>query len=162
MARGQASPQAGTARRQPGEGLLAEEIADVTAAKKVTAYTVNHALIHCGKDVKNEQQVMEAVADMMIALLKMESTVCRAHRRLAGSGQQSVYQALAQLCCYKNAQIIAGKAREVLQAVTPAGQQPRKLANLRTLNELLQRPLNTIHLKRVIADAVIEAGGYRL
>jgi alkylation response protein AidB-like acyl-CoA dehydrogenase len=152
----------GLIKRQPGEGPLGEAMADVLAAKRVTAYTINHAIIHCGKDVKNEQQVMEAVADMMIALGKMEATVVRVDKLIKGKRGRPEHNAIAELTCHKNAQLIAAKAGDILQAVVPQGQQPRKLAELRTLTNCLERPKNTIALKRTIAEAVIDAGGYRL
>src|SRR5512137_2581522 len=53
----------GNLRRARAQGPLAEEIVDTMAAKKVVAHAINHTLIHCGKNVKNEQQVMQAISD---------------------------------------------------------------------------------------------------
>jgi alkylation response protein AidB-like acyl-CoA dehydrogenase len=152
----------GRVARKVGAGRLAEEIADVAAAKRVVAYTINHVLIHCGKDVKNEQQVMEAVADLLLAVYKMDSTVARAHKLGEAGKGSAVHDAIAALTCHKNVRLIGGVARDVLAAVSTDGQRAAKLAALEKLLACLTRPQNTIQLKRVIADAVIEAGGYRL
>ena len=133
----------------------------MVAAKRIAAYAVNHALIHCGKDIKNEQQVMEAAADVLIALYKMDSTVARVAKISANGKGTAAHRAIAELVCHKNGQILAEKAREIVCSVTPAPQLAAKLANLEKLTGLLGRPVNVVKTKRVIADAVVEAGAYR-
>ena len=161
MERLDAALREGKIRRTPGQGPLAEEIADAIAAKQVAAYAINHAIIHCGKDVKNEQQVMEAAADVLIALYKMDSTVARVAKISANGKGTAAHRAIAELVCHKNGQILAEKAREIVCSVTPAPQLAAKLANLEKLTGLLGRPVNVVKTKRVIADAVVEAGAYR-
>jgi alkylation response protein AidB-like acyl-CoA dehydrogenase len=151
----------GRVKRQVGSGPLAEEMADCRAAKRAVAYAVNHAIIHCGKDIKNEQQVMEAVANATIALYKMDSTVARVakiHEHHKGS---AAHRAIAALVCHNGREEIESKTREILCAVVPEPQLATKLSRLEALHGALGRPFNVVQAKRTIADAVIEAGGYR-
>ncbi len=154
----------GSVARQPGEGPLAEEIADCMAAKKVAAYAINHALIHCGKNIKNDQQVMAAISDIMVALYKMDSTVARAHQVAedVGVGKAATHLDVARYVCYKNGRIINDLATDIIYSVVTPGQLDRKLANLKQLIACLDRPVNAVQLRRRIADAIIEAGEYNL
>jgi alkylation response protein AidB-like acyl-CoA dehydrogenase len=151
----------GDLSRRKASGPLTEEIADVMAAKSVVAYAVNHAIIHCGKDVKNEQQVMEAAADALIALYKMDSTVARVAKIFERNQKTAAHRAIAELVCYREGQKLLAKTREIICAVTPAPQLDSKLGRLEELQSLLGRPQNVVEAKRTIAEAVVEAGGYR-
>jgi len=154
----------GNLRRARAQGPLADEIADTMAAKKVVAYAINHALIHCGKNVKNEQQVMQAISDAIIALYKMESTVSRAQKIVDARGEKACATqiAIAQLVTHKSVRAITELAERVLTAVATPGQLPDKLARHEKLASGLCRPMNIVRIRRTIADAVIEAGGYKL
>ncbi len=156
--------RSGKIERAKASGPLAEEVADCVAAKKVVAYTVNQALIHCGKNIKNEQQVMESIADMLVALYKMDSTVARVQQIIDSSSaaKAKTQIAIAKLVCHKNGQIINEKAEDIVSSVTTKGQLGSKLVNLDKLSACLDRPTNVVRLKRTIGDTVIEAGGYKL
>jgi hypothetical protein len=50
----------------------------------------------------------------------------------------------------------------VITAVVTPGQLPDKLAHHELLARDLCRSMNIVRIRRMIADAVIEAGGYKL
>ncbi len=149
--------------RLSAEGPLAAPIADCMAAKRVVAYTVNQALIQCGKGIKTEQQVMELVADMLIAVSKMDSTVARAQEIIGGKDAQrnSAAMAIADYVCRRGAQTITTNALDVLDSVVPQGQRKINQANLATLIGCLDRTVDIVRVRRIIADAAIEAGAYQ-
>ncbi len=154
----------GKVGRIDAEGPLGDEIADCMAAKRVVAYAIDHALIHCGKNIKNDQQVMAAIADMMVALYKMDSTVARAHQVMEDIGEKkaATHLDVARYICYKNGQIICNLATDIIHSVVTPGQLSQKLSNLKKLIACLERPVNVVELRRRIAGAIIEAKEYNL
>ncbi|MBI2838885.1 MAG: acyl-CoA dehydrogenase family protein [Acidobacteria bacterium] len=140
------------------DGPLGQEVARVAAAKRAVAFAVNEMILNCGTDIKNEQQVMQAIADALIALYGMESTLARA---LAGRARP-IPAAIARLIVHEGSQAIARLTAEVLSHVVTGGRLPAKLARLDALNRQHGAVVDTMALRTRIADSVIEAGKYNL
>ncbi|MFV1951011.1 MAG: acyl-CoA dehydrogenase family protein [Nitrospinota bacterium] len=143
---------------------LKEEMADIESAKRVVAYAINHALIHCGKNIKNEQQVMGAIADMLIGIYGADSTLSRVNEYISKDGREKseIQIAIAKLICYKKCSKVSKIAREVIIGVVSEGQLDAKLGNLSKLTHCIRQRVNIVDLKRLIADSAIEAGRYDL
>ncbi len=153
----------GKVARPKAEGPLGEHIADTMAAKRAAAYAINHAIIHCGKDIRNEQQIMEMAADLLIAVLKMDSTVARVHYILDGSSRRNseVLSAIAEYVCHAGAKTVSELTRDIINSVAPEGQRSTKLGKLETLLGALSRPVDIVKTRRVIAEAAMDAGAYK-
>lgn len=142
----------------PAEGPLGVEASRVIAAKRAVAYAVEHTIIHCGTDLKNEQQVMQAIADALIALYAMDSTVARAQ----ACGCPEVHTAIARLVVHEGSTAISRLTSDVIMHVVGGGQRAGKLARLQALNQQHAGVVDAVDVKRRIADSVIEAGQYNL
>ncbi|MEW6364982.1 MAG: acyl-CoA dehydrogenase family protein [Acidobacteriota bacterium] len=140
------------------EGPLGVEIARVTAAKRAVAYAVQEAIVNCGKDIKNEQQVMQAVADCLIALYAMDSTVSRVH----ACGYPAIPVAIARLTVDRGSAAISGLTRDLINHVVTGGEHAAKLKKLSALNHAHAASVDVFALRRTITDSVIEAGRYNL
>jgi len=145
-------------------GPLGEARADVNAGKRVTAFVVNHAIIHCGKNIKNEQQVMGSIAFMLLGLYAMESTVARVYQLVEarGASKCEAQLAIADLVCHKNGRMIRDFAEDVIGSVVSPGQRPQRLADLQALTDSLNRRVNVVQLRRTVAENVAETGRYTL
>jgi len=142
----------------PTGGQLGVEAARVMAAKRALAFTVQEAVLGCGRALKTEQQVAQGIADAMSALYAMDSTLARV--RVAGCG--TVPTAIAQLVTQDGCALVERLTREVLIHVVRDGRQARKLAELERLQAAHSAVVDVVSLRRQIADALIESGRYNL
>ncbi|MBI5182974.1 MAG: acyl-CoA dehydrogenase family protein [Nitrospinae bacterium] len=143
---------------------LKEEMANIESSKRVVAYAINHALIHCGKDIKNEQQIIGTIADMVIAIYSADSTLSRVNEYISKNGEakSEIQIAIAKLISYKTSSKVSHIAREVIIGVASQGQLDTKLGNLNRLIHCIRQRVNIVDLKRLIAVSVIDTGRYDL
>ncbi len=142
----------------PTDDPLGAEAARVLAAKRAVAFTVEQAVIGCGRALKTEQQVAQGIADAVSALYAMDSTIARV--RMAGSA--AVPTAIARLITEEGCTAVARLTKEVVTHVVHDGQRPAKLGQLEHLHAAFGAVVDVVDLRRQIADPVIEAGQYNL
>ena len=140
----------------PGDGALGMEAARVMAAKRAVAFTVQAAVLGCGRALKTEQQVAQALADAMSALYAMDSTLAR----VRGAGCAPLPTAIARLVTQDGCATVERLTREVVVHVVRDGRQVRKLAELERLQAAHGAVVDVVSLRRQIADMLIEAGRY--
>lgn len=147
-----------------GEGPLADELAWLTALKRLACYSLERVLIGVGKDVRVRQMPMAAMADLAMAVYAAESTVVRARLSLAQEGaygeRAGAVAAIARLVTYRAARRAWNIAREALTNVCLPGEVEPVLAAAHKLFEPASAPVDTFGLSNVIADYVIEQGKY--
>lgn len=134
----------------------------VQAAKDAMLYSINHCLIHCGKNVRNEQQVMREISDGLIQIYAMESTLARVCDRIGVLGERSTgdIQAIAKLAVHDGVRAVQQHAEEALLAAVEGPEMDAKMAVLGKLLAHASSRVAVARLKRVVADAVLENGGY--
>lgn len=143
---------------EPPDEPLGAEAARVMAAKRAVAFTVEQAVIGCGRALKTEQQVAQGIADAMIELYAMDSTIARA--RMAGL--TGISTAIARLVTEEGCSSVARLTKDILTHVVPGGQRAAKLGKLERLHAASGTVVDGVELRRIIADVVIEAGQYKL
>lgn len=143
-----------------GPGYLAAEAERVAALKRGVAWTAEQILMHVGKDIRNEQQVMVYISDILISLYTAESALARTFQVGAEHPQAEVRAAIVRLLLHNAEEEIGCMARAALEHVTP---DYALEAGRKTLDGLLVRtPENVVALKRRIAEHVNAAGRYDL
>ncbi|MEE2876885.1 MAG: acyl-CoA dehydrogenase family protein [Candidatus Neomarinimicrobiota bacterium] len=75
---------------------LSRQMVMVEAAKQLVLTVFNEALNEFGQDLKNEQMLGEALADSLINIYAIDSTIARVNQQLASNGQSTVLVQLAQ------------------------------------------------------------------
>src|SRR6185437_1398787 len=75
---------AGPLAREDGEGPLAAEIMLLANAKKLTLFAAGAATQKYMAAISDEQEVMGAIADMVIEIYAMESAILRAQKIASG------------------------------------------------------------------------------
>jgi alkylation response protein AidB-like acyl-CoA dehydrogenase len=144
-----------------GAGPLAEERLAVTALKKVGLMIVGTAMQTHGEKLTEQQELLGYAADILIEAYAAESVVLRARAALAGSHPQAaLHDAAARAYTNDAAQRVEMSARNALAAMA-AGD------TLRTLLVALRRvlkvsPIDTVILRRQLADAAVAGGRYIL
>ena len=146
----------GPGEKEEREGALAAEFHLLAAAKKLTLFAAGAATQKYMQRIADEQEVMGALADMIIAVYTMESAVLRAEKM--GAREGSVPVAIAKLYAAKAMETIERSARMVIAAVAEGDMARTQFAILRRL--VKHDPADTIGLRRQIAVQVIRTGKY--
>jgi hypothetical protein len=125
----------------------------VAGMKKVALMVLGTAMQTHGAKLADEQELLTRTADIVIDLFAAESGLLRAE---AAGG--ALHHATAQVLVHDAAGRVELAAREALAAMTEGDTLRTLLAALRRL--LKVAPINTVALRRRVADAVSERRVY--
>src|SRR3984893_14427404 len=111
------------------EGPLAEEQNLLASAKKLTLFVAGAATQKYMQQIADEQEVMGAIADMIIEVFAMESAILRAEKILTGQGSESsaIPVAMARIYADKAMSTIELSARKIIAAVAVGDMLERQL-----------------------------------
>jgi alkylation response protein AidB-like acyl-CoA dehydrogenase len=142
------------------EGLLAQERKLVAAAKKIGLFAAGIATQKYMQAIQDQQEIMGAIANMVIETYAMESAVLRAQKLAARNGESGAALAVAMTRVYMSGAMekIESAAKLVITACAEGDMLRSQLAILRRLCKY--EPFNTLALRRTIAQRVIESGKY--
>ena len=146
------------ARRLQDDILSVPALPDtpVESFKKVALMTFGLALQRHGDDIANQQELLIAIADIVIAVACAESASLRAS---ASEGQMAPFHADASAVFINDAAgRIEASAKHVLAAIGDGDTLRTHLAALRRL--LKVAPIDTVVRRRRIADETVRRGGY--
>jgi alkylation response protein AidB-like acyl-CoA dehydrogenase len=145
----------------PGDDLLEAEQFVVRGFKKVGLMLLGTAMQTYGDKVSDEQEIVSLTSDVLIDTFAADSAVLRALQSHAARHPTAALQAdTAQLFVSDAALRIEAAARQALAGMADGDTLRVLLAALRRL--LKVAPVNTITIRRRIADAAVEKGGYPL
>jgi alkylation response protein AidB-like acyl-CoA dehydrogenase len=144
------------------EGPLAEERKLVASAKKLGLFVSGAATQKYMQAIQDQQEVMGAIADMVIETYAMESAVLRAQKIVERSSESAAAMPIAMTRVYLSQAMekIEAAAKKVIAAVAEGDMLRTQLAILRRLAK--HEPFNTIELRQQIAQKMIEIGKYSL
>ncbi len=140
----------------PGDGPLESEARAVTAMKKVALMVLGTAMQTYGEKLTDEQEVLTAAADIMIDVFAADSVVARARGKKTRTAE--LQASAASVFVNDAAGRVELAARGALAAMTEGDTLRTLLAALRRI--LKVTPVNTVILRRQIADAVASSRGY--
>jgi alkylation response protein AidB-like acyl-CoA dehydrogenase len=144
------------------EGPLAGERKLVMSAKKLGLFVAGAATQKYMQTIQDQQEVMGAIADMVIETYAMESAVLRAQKIAEHNGEAAASLPIAMTRVYLSQAMekVEAAAKKVISAVADGDMLRTQLAILRRLAK--HEPFNTIELRQQIAQKVIERGKYTL
>jgi butyryl-CoA dehydrogenase len=151
---------AGPSMSEPIEGALANERAMVANAKKIALLVAGAASQKYMSALPDQQEIMGAMADILIEVYAMESAVLRARKMAERQGEPAAALAIAmtQLYAAQAMETIESCAKKVLAAVAEGDTLRTQMAILRRMTK--HEPANVIALEQKIAARMIEAGKY--
>jgi alkylation response protein AidB-like acyl-CoA dehydrogenase len=144
----------------PGDAALEPQKRAVAAMKKIALMVLGTAMQTYGEKLTDQQEVLMAAADIIMDVYGSESALLRA--QAIGEVRNAALESLhADAACT----FINDAAWRVEQSAKTALAAMAEGDNLRTLLAALRRllkvtPVNTIAMRRRLADAVIERKGY--
>ena len=142
------------------EGLDAD-LRTVGSFKKVALMVLGTAMQTYGSKLSDEQEVLCAAADILIDTYAAESAVLRA-RDAVSSGRRdaALHEAAARTFVNDATQRVQASATNALAAMAEGDTLRTLLAALRRV--LKATPVNTVALRRTLADATVARGSYSL
>lgn len=144
------------------EGLLTEERRLITNAKKLTLLSAGAAFQKYMEALKDEQEILMSIADLIMEVYAMESGYLRALKIAGQRGEEAarIYLDMVRLYAHEGMQRCAVSARRVVSACAEGDVLRTQLAALNRFSKL--NALDTIRVRRGIAEHVIAAGAYKL
>jgi butyryl-CoA dehydrogenase len=150
---------AGPVEKEDREGPLAEEYALLASAKKLGLFAAGAATQKYMQQLADQQEVMGAIADMIIEVFAMESAILRADK-LSAKGSAAIPVAMARIYASVAMEKIELAARRIIATVAEGDMLRTQVAILRKLAK--HDPSDTIALRRQVAQHMIVAGKYSL
>ena len=136
---------------------LAEERRAIESFKKTALMVFGVAMQTYGTKLTDQQEILTAIADILIDVYSAESSLLRA--TAAQSGSRASLHADAMRTFVNDA---AGRieivARQALAVMTSGDTLRTMLAGLRRLSKFV--PIDTVTLRRRLADEAVTRGGY--
>jgi len=152
------SPAAGSAV-SADEDALADQMHAVAAFKKVGLMILGTAMQTYGDKLPDQQEVLGCAADVLIDAFAADSAVLRAQGAVsADSRLRDLHIAATQVFVNDGAYRVDASARSALAGMTEGDTLRTLLAALRRV--LKVTPVNTIALRRRLADAAVAEGKY--
>ena len=140
----------------PSDAPFDAERRAVTAMKKVALMVLGTAMQTYGTNLADEQEVLIAAADIIVDVYAGESALLRATQ--AEGPLAALHSAAARAYVNDAAVRVEGSAKTALAAMADGDTLRTLLAALRRL--LKVTPVNTVALRRQLADATVERREY--
>jgi hypothetical protein len=152
----------GTSAAPAEEGFLAAEARMLAGAKKTALMCLGTAVQKYQQALTDEQEILAHFADVAMETYALESALVRTQKRARVLGEdKALLQAAAVRAFAQDAlDRIETSARRLLAAVDEGDTLRTYLAALKRFTR--RETLNTVALRRQVADAINEAGGYPL
>jgi alkylation response protein AidB-like acyl-CoA dehydrogenase len=144
------------------DGFLAAETRMLAGAKKAALMGLGLAVQKFGQDLQEHQEILGHFADIAMDVYALESALLRTKKRAATVGEQQAALQAAALRCFAQDSLdrVEVEARRLLAAVEEGDALRTLLAALRRFTK--RETLDTVALRRQVANAAIERGGYPL
>jgi alkylation response protein AidB-like acyl-CoA dehydrogenase len=153
---------AGPSGSDDDDGILAAEMKMAQGAKKVALMCLGTMAQKFGQSLTEQQEVLAHFADIAMEAYALESAILRTRKRAERDGEAKVALQVAAVQVYAQEALdkVDASGRALLSAVEEGDTLRTMLAALRRFTK--RDAVNTVVLRRQIADAALEAGGYPL
>jgi len=132
----------------------------VETAKQITLFVAGAAVRSGMAKLAEEEEMLVLISDMVIEIFAMESGLLRALKTMeaADHGRFELQRAMISVYVNEAFERVGGWARQLLSAIASGGRLKNHLSALEKASRFT--PVNTVMLRRKIADAVIKVGRY--
>src|SRR5688572_7293718 len=142
-----------------GDSVLSAEARACATFKKIVLMVAGAAMQRYGTKIEQEQEVLSYLADILIDTYAAESAVLRAKAAITSKASHAeLHQDAVSVTVNEAAGRIELAARSALAAMADGDTLRTQLAALRRLMKVT--PVNTVEMRRKLADAATSVGGY--
>jgi alkylation response protein AidB-like acyl-CoA dehydrogenase len=144
------------------EGVLEREGKMVAMAKKIALLAAGAATQRYMDRLVSEQEIVALIADIIIEVFAMESAYLRTLKKMEKEGEEKSRIHIGATKVYLNDRFpqVDMMARQVFAAVSEGEELRTGLMGLKKLARFT--PINTISLRREVADSIISTARYNL
>ena len=144
------------------EGDYKDEVECIEAAKAVYALALNESLSRYGQDIGTEQVIIENLANILIYCYVSDSTVSRViqNKDFYDSKSQVVPELCAKVYTAEQGIRVMEYANKIFNSIFDSKIPADIEQKLDVLKKRLSLKTDTIGLKKIIGEKVVEAGGY--
>jgi len=144
------------------EGILEKDRKMVAMAKKIALLAAGAAAQKYMEKLGNEQEIVALIADIIIEIFAMESALVRTLKMIQKEGEEKAKIHIAATKVYINDSFpqVDIMARQVFAAISEGEELRTQLMGLKKFARFT--PINTIALRREIADSIIPVARYNL
>ena len=129
----------------------------LSVAKKATLLVAGIAVQQFQQDIKNEQEVLMHLSDMITPIYIFESALLRAQKHQAKS---EIYKQMTTILMYETSEQLSNHSKEVIFA---SSKENQALPNFKSINRLFQLPFSNLkEMRRKVANHFIEKNQYQL
>jgi alkylation response protein AidB-like acyl-CoA dehydrogenase len=143
-----------------GGDAVAAAARDAEALKMAALYAMKVAAERFGTEIEKRQEVMAAIADVVMDAYAVDSMVARTRQSASASGLDPVKVAMTQAYAADAIARSGERARRALCASSEGGALEKHLAAIAPLFQF--RPFDPAALRETVVNAAEEAGGYPL
>jgi hypothetical protein len=145
---------------QTDDGKLGMQKEMVDVSKKIALVVTGAAVQKYGMKLAEEQEIVGLISDMVIEVFAMESALLRAMKSMEKLGDEKSQIQKTMVKVYVNDAFdrVEGFAKQAFAAIAEGDTLRTQLSALKKLTRFT--PVNTIALRREIADFVIKMGRY--
>lgn len=147
----------GPGARSSFGGPLANERALLGSMKKLGLFCAGAASQRFGTELADQQEVVSDLADILIEVLVLESTILRAEKM---SAKKPLGVKLAKYYAVRSFNVVRSAAERILGAVAEGDTLQTQTAILRRLTK--HEPVNSTLIGREIASVMTDAGRYTI
>jgi alkylation response protein AidB-like acyl-CoA dehydrogenase len=142
------------------DGKLTLQKEMVEMSKKIALFVAGAAVQKYMMKLADEQEILASISDMVIEVFAMESALLRAMKSMEkfGDEKSQIQKAMVQVYVNDAFNRLEGFAKQAFAAIAEGDTLRAQLSALKKLTRFT--PVNTVALRREIADAVIKVGRY--
>ncbi|MBP9135753.1 MAG: acyl-CoA dehydrogenase, partial [Chitinophagales bacterium] len=142
------------------EGILSKEITAVKNAKKAILMVAGAGVQKLMQKLKDEQEILMNLSDMMIELFTMESTLLRTLKliSLRGEAACSLHVDMTKVFISDAMERLNGHGKHALQSFSEGDELRMMLMGLKRFTKF--EPINTKDARRRVAAKLIEENKY--
>jgi alkylation response protein AidB-like acyl-CoA dehydrogenase len=132
----------------------------VEMSKKIALLVTGAAVQKYRMQLSEEQEILGLISNMAIEVFAMESGLLRALKTMGKSNDEKsqIQKAMVKVFVNDAFERVEGYAKQTLSAIAERDIPKTQLSALKKLTRFI--PVNTVMLRRKIADVVIKAGKY--
>ena len=146
------------------DGKLTVQKEMVEMSKKIALLVTGAAVQKYMMKLSDEQEILALISDMVIEVFALESALLRTLKSIGSSGERfgdeklQIQKSMVRVCVNDGFDRMEGLAKQALAAIAEGDTLRTQLSALKKLARFT--PVNTVALRREIANAVIKMGRY--
>jgi alkylation response protein AidB-like acyl-CoA dehydrogenase len=145
-----------------GSGPLGAEIWATELAKRAVVYAASYAAQKYMEDLKEKQRILGALADCLVDIYGMDSTVGRATeaQRMLDAGKAQLHVDLCKLYCFDARATVFQRLRRIAMMMADGEELDALYGNLQKLDQRYR--VDFMGLQENVASRMLDDGGYKL